>query len=194
VRVPCFGDSSSTSNQLKTELDRRKEVPVEQVVVRLIAVILVLCACVPVQAADRFDGRTWKVGYEASDAQQSITEYVLPSEKVEAWTELVTRQVVFDREHRIPTLKLLELIKNGFGSDCKNFKWTIVQQQPNNIVYEWSHSGCQGYPAQYEVSRLATCREGLCRWAYTTKRVPAGDSVKSQWRKIMDTLDPNGVP
>jgi len=156
--------------------------------------LIVLFATAVYAGAGPFDARGWKVGYDASDLTQRITEYVLPSEAVESWSELVTRQVVFDPEHRVSPQALLDLIRTGFGADCKDLRWTVLENTQQQAVYEWSHSGCAEYPAQYEVSRLARCEAGLCRWAYSTKRVPVSEATRGQWRQIITKLVPGELP
>src|SRR6478672_8051698 len=91
-----------------------------------VAVSLLIGA--PALAADRtFDNRAWSVGYEAGNDEQHLTEYVVQPETVEAWSEFVTNQVVFDSAHRLELSRLLSLIKGGFGPDCKDLKWTILE-------------------------------------------------------------------
>ena len=146
----------------------------------------------PTLAADRaFDQRTWSVGYEAEDAEQHITEYVIQPETVESWSELVTNQVIFDPAHQIEIAPLASRIKAGFGPDCRKLKWKTLEKTKSSILYEWSHVGCSQYPPQYEVSLLSACGEGVCRWAYATKLVPVDDAKRAAWRQIIRSLGPN---
>src|SRR5438445_7864446 len=118
-------------------------------------------AFAPSYAADRvFDQRTWSVGYDARDASQHITEYVIPPDTVDSWSELVTSQVFSDPKHQLELALLPERIRSGFGADCRNFKWTILEESKTSILYEWSHDGCASYPPQYEVSQLFVCKKG----------------------------------
>ena len=42
-----------------------------------------------------FDGRGWVVGHQQRNANESLTEYVLPGQTVDNWRELVTSTVFF---------------------------------------------------------------------------------------------------
>ena len=140
-------------------------------------------------AEDRtFDQRTWSVGYNASDATQHITEYVIQPETVDSWSELVTSQVFSDPKHRLELASLAKLIRSGFEADCRNFKWTILEESKSSILYEWSHDGCASYPPQYEVSRIFFCKKGVCHWAYASKLTPLEEAKRESWRKIISNL------
>jgi hypothetical protein len=140
----------------------------------------------PALAADRaFDQRTWSVGYDAADATQHITEYVVLPETVESWSELVTRQVVLDPTHALKPAPLAARVRSGFGPDCRGFRWKVLEESESRILYEWSHAGCDNHPPQYEVAELSTCAEGVCRWAYATKRMPASEATRAAWRGII---------
>lgn len=151
---------------------------------------VLLSAMLRVEAANQFDGRQWIIGYDASDSQQHITEYVLPGQTVEAWRELITHQVFFDPQHLIPIKDLVRLTREGFGADCKGFRWKVLRENEAEAVYAWSHSGCSEFPPQYEVSRLAKCTKGICRWGYSTKEVPISLETQKEWRRIVEELVP----
>ena len=151
--------------------------------------VAALLLCGSALAADRsFDKRAWSVGYDARDAEQHLTEYVVSPETVESWSELITHQVVADPTHGMELAKLASRMKSGFSQDCRKFKWKILKKSKSSLLYEWSHAGCSAYPPQYEVSLLSTCDEGVCRWAYATKRVPMDEDRRAIWRDVIWNL------
>lgn len=139
-------------------------------------------------ASVMLDSRPWNVGYDASDDRQHVTEFVLDGQVVENWNELFTRQILFDSDGKVPMDKLVELTRAGFGADCKNFKWSVLRQSDSEALYAWSHSGCTGHPPQHEISRLSRSPAGLCRWAYTSKRVPLAESDVTKYVAIVEKL------
>jgi len=116
--------------------------------------------------------KTWQVGYTAQDDQQQLTEYVQPGETVENWTQLVSRQVVFDPEAKFEIKRLLKLMRAGFGGDCINFEWQVIEQTKTRAVYTWTHDGCANARAEAERAVMIRTPRGLCRWGYSTRHVP----------------------
>ena len=103
-------------------------------------------------AAIMLDARPWSVGYDASDNQQHVTEFVLQGHVVENWDELFTRQILLDPGGRIPIDRVMELTRAGFGAACKDLHWSVLRQSGSEAVYVWSHSGCANYAPQHEIS------------------------------------------
>lgn len=118
-------------------------------------------------------GRRWEVGYTAQNAQQQLTEYVLPGEKVEAWSALVTRQILLDPEGRIELKRLVGLIHDAIDpGGCKNFQWKVVKESKSKTIYTWSHEGCPNNGPEAERTVIVRASRGWCRWAYATRSGP----------------------
>jgi hypothetical protein len=124
--------------------------------------------------------RDWKVGHRAGNEQQQVVEYVLPGDSVRSWQELLTRQSVTDPESRISIGRLLDAMRRGFTSDCKDFSWTVVSQTDARATVAWSHTGCDRYPAQAERFVISRVSSGLCKWAYATKSPPLKAAIEAQ--------------
>jgi hypothetical protein len=116
--------------------------------------------------------KSWQVGYAAQDDQQQVTEYVQAGETVENWTQLVTHQVIIDPDGKFELKKLLKLMRAGFGPDCINFEWKVVEQSKTHAVYTWTHDGCANARAEAERAVMIRTPKGLCRWSYSTRHVP----------------------
>ena len=123
--------------------------------------------------------RNWQIGHNARNDQLQVTEYVLPGQTVHDWKELLTRQMFVDPTSKISLSRLLEVIRRGFGSDCKDMQWTIIKQTDREATVGWSHSGCAKYPAQAERFLFTRTPAGLCRWAYTTKSPPLAQEAEA---------------
>jgi hypothetical protein len=155
--------------------------------VALLGVLLSSIAC-NAHESEKFDGRAWKVGNDASDDREHVVEYVLPGQTVDQWKELVTHQVMFDPQHKADIPRLLDTMKAQLSAGCPSLSWTVLSQSATAATYEWSHETCGGYPPQYEISTLSICSEAVCRWAYSTKLVPAPASVREEWLRLLPTL------
>ncbi len=137
----------------------------------------------------QIDSRLWKVGYEAKNASQQLTEFVLPGQTVESWKELFTQQTLTDPEHKLSLEKLVGRIRGGFSPECKSLNWNIVKQGATEIIYQWSHDECKSSPPQFEIARLSLNSRGICRWAYSTKLVPVDVKTQEAYRAIVEKLE-----
>jgi len=138
----------------------------------------------------RFDGRLWTIGNNFADERLHITEYVLPPEHVDSWSELMTHQVFVDRSNHISVQAFVNLLQQALRTDCKDFRWTLLEQSDSGVLYEWSHGECANSFAQYEMGRIALCRIGVSRWAYATRHVPVNTKQADEWALILKKLDP----
>jgi hypothetical protein len=140
-----------------------------------------------------FDSRGWQVGYDATSEKQRITEFVIPPERVESWTELVTHQIFFDRASPRSLADYVDAVRRQFSQDCKDVTWSVLSSTDSEVTYEWS-GPCGKSPSQYEVSHIVRCPRGLSRWSYTTTRVPIEKKRAAEWRLILDHLSPDDMP
>jgi len=134
--------------------------------------LLTMAGCLEAAESVSVLGKTWQVGYQAQDEQQQLIEYVLPGETVEKWSALVSRQFLFDPDSKIQIKRLLKLMRAGFPEDCINFKWTIIKQSKTEVVYTWTHDGCDNARAESERAVMKRVPAGLCRWSYATRVDP----------------------
>lgn len=141
----------------------------------------------PAQAIE-FDARTWTVGFDHGTRREHITEYVLPGQAVDSWRELLTHQDLDDADAPIRLDTLLTRMKDLHARDCPSLAWQILRQADSEAVYQWSHDGCRGNPAQYEIVRLTRTGKGLCRWAYASKGIPIANGRKDALRPMLDKL------
>jgi hypothetical protein len=135
-----------------------------------------------------FDARTWTVGFDQGARREHITEYVLPGQTVDAWRELFTHQELQDADAPVRIDKLLARVKELHARDCPSLDWQVLRLADAEAVYQWSHDGCRGNPAQYEIVRLTRTGKGLCRWAYTSKDMPIANARKNALGPMLDKL------
>jgi len=137
----------------------------------------------PAAEAPKFDGRGWTVGNQQRNARESLTEYVLPGQTVDAWKELVT-STVFLRP--VPIDALVKQIHQSMSQGCPSLVWNVIQQDQKSAVFEWRDSGCGGFEAQNELDRLTVEKDGLYRLAYAIKvKGPLPAAKKKEWLAIL---------
>jgi ankyrin repeat protein len=140
-----------------------------------------------------FDGRAWTVGDTSSTGESEITEYVLPLESVNAWTELVTVQRFPGVAKRLKAPKLMEIIRGSTLEMCPSTTWTVVRQKENDVLYEWEHHGCGGHDDQHEVAKLYQDGSALIRIAWTTRNAPASAEKRATWLRVIGEYRETGT-
>jgi hypothetical protein len=146
---------------------------------------LVLCTSVAAQTP-AFDGRGWVVGHQQQNANESLTEYVLPGQTVDNWRELVTSTVFFQP---VPVERLVDQIHTLMSKDCPSLVWNVIRRDEKTIVFEWRDSGCGGFEPQTELDRVTLEKDGLYRLAYAVKtKTPLPPDRRKQWLALLDEV------
>lgn len=168
--------------------------------VGLVVCLLWLAVSAPAAAqTPAFDSRGWVVGNQQRNANQSLTEYVLPGQTVENWRELVTSTVFFQP---VPVDRLVDQIHTLMSKDCPSLVWNVIRRDEKTIVFEWRDSGCGGFEPQTELDRVTIEKDGLYRLAYAVKtKAPLPADRRKQWLAILDQaplaegrVGPQGAP
>jgi hypothetical protein len=139
-------------------------------------------AAVADSSAPRFDGRAWSIGNRQQNSSRSITEYVLPGETVDHWSELVTSQVFRDPDHRMPLKFFLSEIRASLERGCSSLVWHTIRQDDESVIFEWHDAGCGGFEAQAELDRVAVGPQGVHRLAYAVYTGKAKDALNAKKR------------
>ncbi len=133
-----------------------------------------------------FDGRGWTVGNQQKNANESLTEYVLPGQTVEDWKELVTSTVFYQP---VPLDKLVEKLRSSLASGCPSFVWNVIRQDERTAVYEFHDAGCGGFEATSELDRVTIEKDGMYRLAYAAKvKGPLAPARRKEWLEILSQV------
>lgn len=164
-----------------------------------------LCLCLSVvmamaAAAERavperwefhFDARAWKLGFQDANRLQEIREYVLHGEEVENWSELVTS---FYSKGRVPVRSVYEQTLGSLSRDCASFTTAVIRESADDIVYEWRHQGCQGFPAQHQLSRLTADKKGMHSLSFVEKTGELTAEKRDIWIAILQAATLRAEP
>src|ERR1700694_2397816 len=111
----------------------------------------------------------WEVGYSKQSGDITITEFVPKGETVKNWTKMLTIQG-FRKSWGSPSVQALaEGFKKGLAQKCQGVIWNVIENQKNEIVYEWSVENCSGVEDQHEIAKCIQGRWTQFRVAYTSK-------------------------
>lgn len=132
-----------------------------------------------------FDGRAWRQGYTSRTPKMEITEYVLPAEIVEAWTELITVQRILGLGDRVGPLEVMTSVKEETLKQCPSTTWTVLRQEEEEVVYQWEYRGCRGFGEELEVAKLYRDGSSIVRVAWAIKKLPVTEETRAKWIKII---------
>lgn len=135
-----------------------------------------------------FDSRSWQLGHQNTDDMASLREYVLQGETVENWSELVSSLLL--TTDMAP--RALVAVFNERGSkDCPSYRSATLEESATDILFEWRHKGCRGYPAQHELKRITRVERGLLVLSYVMKTEQLPDEKRSAWLAILRAATPS---
>ena len=137
------------------------------------------------------DDRNWTISHRSANRYNVMTEYVVPPQVVQNWTELFSTQRLLATAH-MPLRKMVASLHEQTLRVNPNAKWHILYEDVDSILYEWRIEDSQGHPAQHEIARLIRGERDIYRVAYVAK-VPALDKhTRNLWANLLQkaTLTP----
>jgi len=133
------------------------------------------------KATIAFDGRSWKQGFQKDAGTQTITEYVLPGETVNGWTELVSVQTFPGAQETKTLAAIAGDFKDKLLKECPDALWRVHKESPDEVMHEFRTTGCRGWEDQHEIAKLMMGRSGIFRVSYTNHKRPLDDERRAQW-------------
>ena len=135
-----------------------------------------------------FDGREWKLDWWNQNTKQPMLEYVLKSETVDTWTEMVTSQFFPGLQSKLSPSQFMnitieELTKRGFQPKVK-----IISQTPRSVLFEWQIEN-QPVENQYELQKIIAEPHGLHLIHYASRPTVTQDR-RTTWEKILSQATP----
>ena len=116
------------------------------------------------------DGRTWVLGYTQDLGVKALSEFVLPGETVENWTELVTVQSWNKQRSNFPPPETaMNLKKEQLMRICPTIRWNVIERREGSLLYEWRIENCPPQPDQLEIARWFEGKWNRFRLAYAAK-------------------------
>jgi hypothetical protein len=134
-----------------------------------------------------FDSRSWRLGHQDTDDTTSLREYVLQGETVESWSELVTS--THATTDQAPNAIVASFRSQG-SQDCPSYRSNVIAESPTDVLFEWRHQGCRGYPPQHELRRITRVDGGLLFLSYVMKTEQLPDDKRESWIAILRAATP----
>ncbi|WP_155834257.1 hypothetical protein [Halotalea alkalilenta] len=118
-------------------------------------------------------------GWLRDDRHATLVEFVRPGESVESWSELFTIQ--FFEDVYVSPERAMYLLMAGIREQCPDATWTVINEERNSVMYEWTASACDLYPAQHEIVRLLRGNDGVHRIAFVKKTDLMPEELRNKW-------------
>ncbi|MCW7469620.1 hypothetical protein [Leptospira kanakyensis] len=131
------------------------------------------------------DGRRWYVGNSGEDNEQVLIEMIPEGTKIETWTEI----------YRLNLLKsigtsnrpaFMNAVKNGLSENCPSLIFNTITESPNEIIYEWSHDGCNGWPASTEITRMISGPSNSTMFTFANKNGKISKLLREIYLTILE--------
>jgi hypothetical protein len=134
-----------------------------------------------------FDDRTWKIGYEAQNGEEKITELILFNEDINHWNELFTIQI-FEGVSLLPSelVTLLEKTAKKNLSAHETLQSKIVEKDPWNILETSFIFNREQNPSiiandEYNIARVIKGKTALYYIRYSTKDAQLFKQNQEKW-------------
>jgi len=136
-----------------------------------------------------FDDRKWQAGHQQVNRNTLNTEFVLPGESVQNWTELVSHQRMFHMSRRESPREAMERIRTLTQQAVPDVLWNVLDESDDHIMYEWRTEGNDEQDAQHEIARLIAGQRDMHRIAYVAKGSQLDQRKRSTWLKIIGSVN-----
>ncbi len=84
-----------------------------------------------------FDDRVWKLGYTATQGDQTLWEYVLSGETVENWSELITVQSFTGSQGSTAPAEAMRRVRDATLHQCPDAMWNAIRESETEVLFEW---------------------------------------------------------
>ncbi|MDH5480017.1 MAG: hypothetical protein OEX11_04565 [Nitrosomonas sp.] len=142
-----------------------------------------------------FDFKEWKVGHEALEQNQMITEFVLPGEKIDNWSELFTIHTISKSTAPESIVAFVSGQQKELSKKCPTIDWNEIETQlppktkEESILYEWKTKNCPPDADQHEIVRVIYGKFNVFRLSYTAKTKALSPEKREKWIKALSEAE-----
>ncbi len=133
------------------------------------------------------DERDWKVGHSTSNDARSITEWVLPGETVQNWSELITLQSFSNVSMNLTPEKLARDVAEGHKKNCTNVSLKILTSSLTEVLYERVATNCAPLRDEYAIGKYIRGPRTMSSIFYT-KTSALNETEKKKWTGIVERV------
>ncbi|MCB1171083.1 MAG: hypothetical protein KDK25_12140 [Leptospiraceae bacterium] len=78
------------------------------------------------------------------------------------------------------------IAQNLNDGSCKDFKFEMLKETPSEIIYEYSHAGCQGIPPTHELARMVNSSYGIKSFGFVAFKKAMDPELRQRMLKILN--------
>lgn len=132
------------------------------------------------------DGRGRQVGHRTTNRESTTAEFVLPGERVQDWTQLVSVQRLHGMANlKAPVRQIAENMMDSLLKQEPQRQFRILEANDDSVVYEWKIPGNSTQRPQHELARLIRGRVDVHRIAFVVKQAEMDEALRDQWLSIL---------
>jgi hypothetical protein len=133
-----------------------------------------------------WDGPPWSLAYRTLNRVQQVAEFVPPGQTAQDWQELFTVQRLLGlASKQVTPRQLLQDIHDSLRQQHPDLAWQVIQDDDQDLIYEWRTRGDKQRSAQHEIARLVAGREDLHRLAYSKKVAQLPSVERERWIELI---------
>lgn len=129
----------------------------------------------------------WREGYRFKSASSVLTEYVTGTETVQNYQRLFSTQRLLKRGEQISVKEMLARTKALLEKAHQIEQWNVIEEDENDVLYEWRVAKNETTPAQHEITRLIKGKRDIHRLAYISKKVPLSEETRTRWINLIQS-------
>ncbi|MBM9591266.1 hypothetical protein JWG41_12470 [Leptospira sp. 201903075] len=131
------------------------------------------------------DGRRWYVANSGENDEQILIEMIPEETKIETWTEIYRLNILktIGTSNREAFIKA---VKDGLSENCPSLVFNTITESPKEIIYEWSHEGCNGWPASTEITRLVSGSSNSRMFTFANKKGKLSKDLREVYLTVLE--------
>ena len=127
-----------------------------------------------------------KAGHRVVNRGTTMAEWILPGEKVQNWTQLVSIQ----RMHGLAAAgqspkQVADGMLASLTKQHPKAKYRFITASDDSVLYEWKIPDSDTQPAQHEIARLIKGQVDMHRVAIVIKQPEMPEALHKQWVQIL---------
>lgn len=130
------------------------------------------------------DGRRWNLENSGENDDQILIEMIPNGDKIKNWKEIY-RINIFKKLNQSNASDYIKITEENLSKDCPSLKFNILKEESNFIMYEWSHKGCNSWPANSEITKLIMNSENLISFSFAYKNEIIPQDLKDIYIEIL---------
>jgi hypothetical protein len=128
------------------------------------------------------DGREWKL-LSIRPKENSISrERILKTDRPGHWREMQTHYYTVKKEAPI---NVFRAYYSRFKKICPDLTLITLEDNGNNLLCAWQHTGTPTFPGQYEIRRIFRGPDGTYIFSYTVNRAYYSENNFTVWMRIL---------